>query len=186
MVRLSSDGDGALELLHKLQTDTTYDVLLDETRIYTAWSERGEEAPPHYLRHGLYRGRTPYTNTIFSDGFAVGDSYAEVGVKRVASAPVPTRPKSHVFATVDQTIASGSTLKGIVEWRASVSGCEPTKVDFLVGGAVVLTEINDPFGDTPDFWNSARVPNGRYLLRARATCPAGVVWSPIALVRVAN
>ena len=187
MVRLSSDGDGALRLLHKLGSDSTYDLLIDESGIFTAWSERGKPAPPHYLRQGLYRGRTSYTNTLYIDAFASGDSFAEVAVRGSSSlpaAPPPAPPSSPI--TVAQTVSSGSTLSGTVNWRATVTGCKPTKLEFVVGAVVVLTEINDPFGDTAGFWNSAAVPNGRYLLRARATCPAGVFTSPTAVVTVAN
>jgi len=116
---------------------------------------------------GLYRGRTSYTNTLYIDAFASGDSFAEVAVRGSSSA-----------ITVAQTVSSGSTLSGTVNWRATVTGCTPTKVEFVVGAVVVLTEINDPFGDTAGFWNSAAVPNGRYLLRTRATCPAGVFREP--------
>jgi polysaccharide lyase-like protein len=187
MVRLSSDGDGALRLLHKLDSESTYDLLIDESGIFTAWSERGKPAPPHYLRQGLYRGQSSHTNTLYTDAFAFGDSLAEVAVRGSSRLPTPRPPAPPPAGiTIAQTVSSGSALSGTVNWRATVTGCEPTKVEFVVGAAVVLTEINDPFGDTVGFWNSATVPNGRYSLRVRATCPDGVFTSPTARVTVAN
>ena len=58
---------------------------------------------------------------------------------------------------------------------------------FLVDGKVVLTEQNMPFGDTPGFWASTSVGNGKHTFEVRAVDGAGtVVATKIASASVAN
>ena len=69
-----------------------------------------------------------------------------------AAAPAPASPTG--TGTVRQTIANGSTVANLVNWRAvydkNGDGTEddPGSIQFLVDGNQVLSEINPPFGDT--------------------------------------
>jgi hypothetical protein len=77
---------------------------------------------------------------------------------------------------VTQTIAAGQTLKGVVSWRATVSGITTSnvaEVDFVVDGAVVLTEFWSPYGDTPGFLSTTTLANGTHTFAVFVTAKDG-------------
>ena len=85
--------------------------------------------------------------------------------------PPPPPPSS--TGAVTQTIANGSTVANLVNWRAvydkNGDGTEddPGSIQFLVDGNQVLSEINPPFGDT--FANGTiTVSNGQHTFQVRA------------------
>jgi hypothetical protein len=94
------------------------------------------------------------------------------------AAPPPPPPPT---ATITQTIVAGSTLAGVVTWHgvydANADGVEddPGSVNFRVDGALVLNEINPPFGDTAGFWDSTSVANGPHTFQVEAVNDAGTV-----------
>ncbi len=79
-----------------------------------------------------------------------------------------------------QTIANGSTIPSLVNWRAiydaNQDGVEddPGSVQFLIDGAQVLSETNAPFGDSfAD--GSITTPNGLHTFTVRAVNDSGSV-----------
>jgi hypothetical protein len=89
---------------------------------------------------------------------------------------IPPPPTS----TILQTIANGSTIPSIVNWRAvydaNGDGVEddPGSVQFLVDGAQILSETNAPFGDSfAD--GSITVANGLHTFVVRAVSDSGSV-----------
>jgi hypothetical protein len=81
--------------------------------------------------------------------------------------------------SITQTIQSGATLSGIINWKgvydANGDGTEddPGSIEFYVDGNLVLSEIDPPFGDTDGFWNSATVNNGQHIFKVQAVSDAG-------------
>ena len=99
-------------------------------------------------------------------------------VLSAATSPCPP-PPAPTGATLTQTIANGSTVKGAVNWHAvygtATSSGRPGSVQFVVDGKVVLTEQNMPFGDTPGFSSSTSVRNGTHTFEVRAIDGSGTV-----------
>ena len=119
--------------------------------------------------------------------FALDVAQLSAATSPCAPPPPPTG------ATLTQTIADGSTVSGTVNWRAAYDSNgdktpdDPGSMRFLVDGKVVLTEQNMPFGDTPGFWSSNSVGNGKHTFEVRAVDGAGtVVATKIASASVAN
>ena len=93
---------------------------------------------------------------------------------------------------VTQTIANGSTLSGVVNWRAVYDKNgdkvedDPGSIQFLVDGKEVLSEINPPFGDTVGFWASTTVSNGPHTFQVRALNDSGTLLATNTVTATVN
>ncbi len=110
-----------------------------------------------------------------SSGTATGTTTTEPATATAAKAP------STPGGSLTQTIVGGSTLSGQVNWRAvydrngdGVSD-DPGSMRFYVDSTLVLTEQSRPFGDTPGFWKSSSVADGRHTFEVRAIGRWGTV-----------
>lgn len=64
---------------------------------------------------------------------------------------------------------AGATVSGVTAWYAEAS--DPaglSKVEFLVDGAIVLSEINAPYGDTPNHWDTRNFAEGAHTLTLKS------------------
>ena len=110
-----------------------------------------------------------------SSGTATGTTTTEPATATAARAP------STPGGSLTQTIVGGSTLSGQVNWRAVYDrngdrvSDDPGSMRFYVDGTLVLTEQNRPFGDTPGFWKSSSVADGRHTFEVRAIGRWGTV-----------
>jgi hypothetical protein len=77
-----------------------------------------------------------------------------------ASKPKPLPPPQ----VTAQNVADGSTVTGLVDWRAHTIG-PVAKVEFVVDGAVVATSTREPWETT---WDTAAVEPGQHTLEVRA------------------
>ena len=102
--------------------------------------------------------------------------------------PPPTRR-----GTVTQTIANGSTVSSVVNWRAVYDangdgGRGRPRLDrsSCVDGNQVLSEINAPFGDTSAFWATTTVNNGQHTFQVRALNDTGTVLATNTITATVN
>jgi hypothetical protein len=92
-------------------------------------------------------------------------------------------PTLHISSS---SIASGSTLAGIVPWAVSTTGAKATHVDFLIDGRIVWSDERAPFSFAGGHgWNTTQIANGTHVLTIRASGP-GVHASAEEVVHVAN
>jgi N-acetyl-anhydromuramyl-L-alanine amidase AmpD len=87
-------------------------------------------------------------------------------VKKKAPAPKP-KPKPKPLPppqVTAQNIADGSTVTGLVDWRAHTIG-PVAKVEFVVDGTVIATSSREPWATT---WDTASVAPGPHTLEVRA------------------
>lgn len=91
-------------------------------------------------------------------------------VKKVATpAPKPApRPLPPPQVTA-QNIVDGSTVTGVVDWRAHTIG-PVAKVEFVVDGTVIATAAREPWSTT---WDPATVAPGPHALEVRAYAQDG-------------
>ncbi len=75
--------------------------------------------------------------------------------------PNPTIPT----ITITSSIATGSTISGIVAWTATVVAGEPTSIDFLVDGAVIYSDSTYVYGYNLD---TKTLSNGSHTLQVVA------------------
>lgn len=112
------------------------------------------------------------------------------------SPPPPPPPPS---GTITQSIQSGATLSGQVDWHAvydaNADGVEddPGSVRFYLDGVSIRTEVDPPFGSEPNnpavtFWDSTTTTNGSHTFRTEAVDDAGTVLvsSPTVTANVDN
>ncbi len=72
----------------------------------------------------------------------------------IAAPAAPQSPSATATGAVKQTIANGSTIPGITNWRGVYDGNgdniedDPGKMEFLIDGKLVLSEQLAPFGDS--------------------------------------
>ena len=81
-------------------------------------------------------------------------------VKKKTPPPKPLPPPQ----VTAQNIADGSTVTGVVDWRAHTIG-PVAKVDFVVDGTVIATSTREPWAAT---WDTATVAPGPHALEVRA------------------
>ena len=144
-----------------------------------------------FFRDGVSLGSdasSPYsiafnTTTIANGSHTFGarayDSAGNVGNATNVTVTVSnTTPPPSSTGAVTQTIANGSTVASLVNWRAvydrNGDGTEddPGSIQFLVDGNQVLSEINPPFGDT--FANGTiTTSNGQHTFQVRALNDSG-------------
>jgi chitodextrinase len=159
---------------------STDDVAVAGYGLYVSGSKATETTKTTAGVTGLKCGTT---YALGVDAFDGGGSRSTIAQVSAATSPCTTTPPppSTGTDTLSQTIASGSTLSGGVNWRAVYDANadkvpdDPGAVRFLVDGAQVLTEINPPFGDTDGFWKSTSVANGRHSFQVLAVNDAGAM-----------
>lgn len=95
------------------------------------------------------------------------------------------------MSKITQTIANGSTIPSLVNWRAvydaNGDGTEddPGSVQFRVDGNLILSETNAPFGDSfAD--GSIVVANGQHTFLVSAISDAGVLLASSSVVATVN
>jgi N-acetyl-anhydromuramyl-L-alanine amidase AmpD len=84
---------------------------------------------------------------------------------RPAARPKPKAPKPlpAPLPAPLQSIVDGSTLAGVVDWRAHTSG-PIARVEFLVDGKVIATDTGEPWETT---WDTTTVADGPHRLEVR-------------------
>jgi N-acetyl-anhydromuramyl-L-alanine amidase AmpD len=88
-------------------------------------------------------------------------------VKTKKPSPKPPKPAPKPLPppqVTAQNIADGSTVTGVVDWRAHTIG-PVAKVEFVVDGAVIATSTREPWAAT---WDTAAVVPGTHTLEVRA------------------
>jgi chitodextrinase len=173
---------------------STDDVSVAGYGVYVSGSKTTETAQTTAGVTGLACGTTYAVGVDAYDGAGKRSSIAQLSTATSpCSTTPPPPPPSSGTGTIAQTIASGATLSGAINWRAVYDANgdkvpdDPGSVRFLVDGAPVLTEINVPFGDTDGFWNSTSVADGRHSFQVLALNDAGAqVASNTVSATVAN
>jgi N-acetyl-anhydromuramyl-L-alanine amidase AmpD len=84
-------------------------------------------------------------------------------VPKAVSKPVPA-PQ-----VISQTVADGSTLSGLVTWRAHTIG-PVAKVEFLVDGSLVGRVVREPWTVS---WDTSATADGSHVLTVRALTRSG-------------
>jgi hypothetical protein len=151
-------------------TNASLWTTLESSSIYAKYARANPGEADKIKRYWLNGGAKPVVATQF------GIFLVEVNEDRVVPVPPPPPP----VATVTQTIADGSTIPDIRNWRAvydaNGDGVEddPGKIDFRVDGALVLSEVNAPFGDT-FATGTPSVGEGQHTFKVDAVNDTGVL-----------
>ena len=131
-------------------TASTDDVGVTGYGLYLSGSRTSETTGTTGEFTGLKCGTT---YTLGVDAKDAGGLRSAVASLSTATSPCSPPPPSSTGA-VTQTIANGSTISNLNNWRgvydANGDGVEddPGSIQFLIDGNQVLSEINAPFGDT--------------------------------------
>ena len=131
-------------------TASTDDVGVTGYGLYLSGSRTSETTGTSAEFTGLKCGTT---YTLGVDAKDAGGLRSAVATLSTATSPCSPPPPSSTGA-VKQTIANGSTISSLNNWRAvydaNGDGVEddPGSIQFLIDGNQVLSEINAPFGDT--------------------------------------
>ena len=72
---------------------------------------------------------------------------------------------------VSQTVVDGSTVGGVVDWRAHTIG-PIARLQFVVDGTVLATTTQEPWSTS---WDTTAVPAGAHVLSVRALAKDGRV-----------
>ena len=127
---------------------------------------------------GLKCGTTYALGVDAYDAAGKRSTVAELSTATSPCAPAPPPPSS--TGAVKQTIANGSTIPGIVNWRGVYDGNgdnvedDPGKMEFLIDGKLVLSEQLAPFGDSfAD--GSITTSNGQHTFQVRALTDSGTL-----------
>jgi hypothetical protein len=83
--------------------------------------------------------------------------------------PKPVPPKAPPLAIVDQSVADGQEVGGLVVWRVFVQG-RVERVEFSIDGTVRGTDVAAPYTLG---WDTALETPGPHVLAARAVGPNG-------------
>ena len=86
----------------------------------------------------------------------------------------PAKPKPRPLPAarvVSQTVVDGSTIGGLVEWRAHTTG-PIARLQFVVDGSVLTTATREPWSTT---WDTTGVTPGTHVLAVRALVQDGRV-----------
>jgi hypothetical protein len=99
-------------------------------------------------------------------------------------------PQAHAAALTVQTKTPtpGSTFGGIIVWEASVSGGTPTRVEFLIDGALKWTEGAAPYrynGDTGTL-DTRTLSDGTHTFTVRAFASTGQAYTSNSTMTIAN
>jgi N-acetylmuramoyl-L-alanine amidase len=90
---------------------------------------------------------------------------------RVVARPKPRPAPLPAAQVVSQTVVDGSTVGGVVDWRAHTTGAI-ARLQFVVDGTVISTASREPWSTA---WDTAAVAPGRHVLAIRALAKDGRV-----------
>jgi hypothetical protein len=96
---------------------------------------------------------------------------------------VPSAGSKEVLELATVKPTSGATVAGTVGWEVAVTAGSPTKVEFLVDGAVRFSDSSAPFGGSLD---TTKLGNGNHALSATAYGSKGVKATTSVTVKVSN
>lgn len=79
-IRFSASGNGLVQMWHRVEGEAAYTQVINQDNIYTLPTTIGDPTPGTITpKQGLYRAADAVrTTTLFHDGFARGNSYAEL------------------------------------------------------------------------------------------------------------
>ena len=174
LVRVASASQTSVALSWTASTD---DVAVTGYGLYLSGSRTSETTGTTGQFTGLKCGTTYTLGVDAKDGGGLRSAVASLST---ATSPCSPPPPPSSTGTVTQTIANGSTIPNLNNWRgvydANGDGVEddPGSIQFLVDGTQVLSEINAPFGDT--FANGTiTTSNGQHTFQVRALNDAGTL-----------
>jgi hypothetical protein len=101
--------------------------------------------------------------------------------KTSGSAPSAAAKEVLTISTVKP--GNGTTVSGTIGWEVAVGEGAPSKVEFLVDGAVKLTDSSAPYGGSLD---TTKLGNGNHALSATAYGSKGVKATTSVTVKVSN
>ena len=165
-------------------------------------TDSGGVARVEFLRDGVLLGSdtsAPYstalnTTTVANGSHTFGarayDSVGNVGNATNITVTVSNTTSSSA-GVVTQTIANGSTITDLVNWRAVYDANadkiedDPGSIQFLIDGNQVLSELNPPFGDSfAD--GSITVANGSHTFQVRALNDTGTLLASNTVTATVN
>ena len=168
-------------------TASTDDVGVTGYGLYLSGSRTSETTGTTGEFTGLTCGTT---YTLGVDAKDAGGLRSAVASLSTATSPCSPPPPSSTGA-VTQTIANGSTISNLNNWRAvydaNGDGVEddPGSIQFLIDGNQVLSEINAPFGDT--FANGTiTTTNGQHTFQVRALNDSGTLLATNTVTATVN
>jgi hypothetical protein len=94
-----------------------------------------------------------------------------------------TGSSKEVLAIATVKPGNGTTVSGTIAWEVAVTAGAPSKVDFLVDGAVNFSDSSAPFGGSLD---TTKLANGKHTLSATAYGSKGVRATTSVTVSVSN
>ena len=156
-------------------TASTDDIGVTGYGLYLSGSRTSETTGTTGDFTGLKCGTT---YTLGVDAKDAGGLRSAVASITTATSPCSPPPPPSSTGAVTQTIANGSTVSSLANWRAvydaNGDGTEddPGSIQFLIDGNQVLTENDAPFGDTFAV-APPTVSNGQHTLQVRALNTTG-------------
>ena len=167
---------------------STDDVAVAGYGVYLSGSKRTETPTTSAGLTGLTCGTTYALGVDAFDGAGLRSNVAQVSA---ATSPCTTTPPPSSTGSVTQTIANGSTITDLVDWRAVYDRNgdkvedDPGKIEFRIDGNLVLTEALIPFGDSfAD--GSITTTNGTHTFQVRALDDTGTLLATSTVTATVN
>ncbi len=176
VVKVTNATDSSVALSWTASTD---DVGVTGYGLYLSGSRTSETSGTSGEFTGLKCGTTYALGVDAKDAGGLRSTVATLSTATSPCTPTTPPPPSST-GSVTQTIANGSTIAGIVNWRAVYdqngdgSEDDPGKIEFLIDSKLVLSEQLIPFGDSfAD--GSYTVGNGQHTFQVRALSDSGTL-----------